>query len=238
MAHRLIPEGQLDEPALQRAGVTHGRVRGATCGGRFCSGQLHVPGHVTDGQRMTVNEVTAAATRAFEVLGNSVQEPADAAPRNQARRARARAFTRRMWVPGFLLVADLVAFVAAMQLTSAPTLKTLAVLLVILVLFHVGGLYRPRLSMSVLDDGPAIMGRALAAGGAAMVLGGLDDGIVGTSRLATCALFGVLALVTRMIAYTSIRHARRRHRLRQRTLLLGAGTVAASLAANLTAHPE
>ena len=76
----------------------------------------------------------------------------------------------------------------AVALTSRPTLKTLAVLVLILVLFQTAGLYRPRLSLSLLDDAPAIVGRALAAGAAAMVLGVLDDGVAGTARLETCAM--------------------------------------------------
>ncbi len=145
---------------------------------------------------------------------------------------------RGLVVPVVLLGADLAAFGAAVALTSRPGVKTLALLVIIMVLFHTGGLYRSRLSLSMLDDLPAIMGRALAAGAAAMVLGGLDDGVAGTARLATSAVFGVLALATRVIAYTGIRLARRRGSLQRRTLLLGAGSLSGALAGNLLAHPE
>jgi exopolysaccharide biosynthesis polyprenyl glycosylphosphotransferase len=56
--------------------------------------------------------------------------------------------------------------------------------------------------------------------------------------LVTCALFGVLCILGRTVAYGLIRGARRRGRLRQRALILGAGTVAGELAANLKCHPE
>ncbi|MFD2092813.1 sugar transferase [Blastococcus deserti] len=155
-------------------------------------------------------------------------------PVGRAKRTGARAW----WISAIVLAADLVAFAAALVLTSGPNIKTVALLLIILTLFQVGGLYRPRLSLSILDDGPAIMGRALAAGAGAMVLGGLEDGVAGTARLITCAAFGGFCLVTRTVAYTGIRIARRHHYLQQRALFLGAGTVAGSLAASLRDHPE
>jgi exopolysaccharide biosynthesis polyprenyl glycosylphosphotransferase len=150
----------------------------------------------------------------------------------------ARSRARSHWIPTILLAVDLVAFALAVVLTSELEVKIVILLLILLALFHAGGLYRPRLSLSVLDDGPSIVGRSLAAGAAAMVLGGLENGTAGTSRLLTCAVFGGSALVGRSMAYAAIRAARRRQHLRQRTLFLGAGTVAGSLAANLLAHPE
>ena len=105
-------------------------------------------------------------------------------------------------------------------------------------LFHGAGLYRARLSLSVLDDAPVLVGRALAAGAGAMVLGGLNDGVAGTARLGTAAVFGLLCLAGRGLAYAGLRTARRHRRLQQRALLLGAGTVAGTLASNLLAHPE
>ena len=141
-------------------------------------------------------------------------------------------------LPAALVGADVLMFTAAMVLTDTTGLKTLSVLVLVLVLFHAGDLYRARLSLSVLDDTPAVMGRALAAGAGAMVLGGLDDGLAGTARLRTALVFGGLCLVGRAAVYQAIRYARRHARLRERTLLLGAGTLAGSLAGNLLTHPE
>ncbi|MGY1681893.1 sugar transferase [Geodermatophilus sp. SYSU D01176] len=137
-----------------------------------------------------------------------------------------------------LLSVDVTAFVAAMLLTGTASLKTLTVLGLVLVLFHTGDLYRNRLAYSLLDDAPSILGRALAAGAGAMVLGGLNDGLAGTARLQTAVAFGGLCLAGRYVAYSGIRTARRHHRLRQRTLIVGAGAVAGGLARNLLTHPE
>ena len=138
----------------------------------------------------------------------------------------------------FLLVVDVAAFVVAMIVTGTPSLKTLAALVLVLALFHNADLYRSRLSLSVLDDVPAIVGRTLIAGAGVMVLGGIHDGIAGTARLWTVLAFGALCLVCRTLAYALIRAARRHHRLERRTLVLGAGTIAAFLAGNLLTHSE
>jgi exopolysaccharide biosynthesis polyprenyl glycosylphosphotransferase len=163
----------------------------------------------------------------------AVELPPVAAPsRRAARRKGARLSTV------LLLAVDAVAFVVAMALTGTTGLKTLTVLVLAVALFSGADLYRARLSLSVLDDVPAIVVRALAAGAGAMVLGGLGDGIAGTARLRTAGVFAVLCLAGRSLAYAGVRTARRHHRLEQRALLLGAGTVAGSLAGNLLAHPE
>ena len=137
-----------------------------------------------------------------------------------------------------LLTVDVVAFVVAALLTGTAQPKTLVVLVLLLAFFHHADLYRSRLSMSILDDVPAVVGRSLAAGAGAMVLGGLNDGTAGTARLGTAMAFAGLCLLGRTLAYGAIRTARRRGHLRQRTLLLGAGSVAGSLGENLLAHPE
>jgi exopolysaccharide biosynthesis polyprenyl glycosylphosphotransferase len=167
-------------------------------------------------------------------LAPAAAEPPPVAART--RRAARRKGARLSAV--LLLVADTVAFVVAMVLTGTTGLKTVTVLVLAVALFSSADLYRARLSLSVLDDAPAIVVRALAAGAGAMVLGGLGDGIAGTARLRTAGVFAVLCLAGRSLAYAGLRTARRHHRLEQRALLLGAGTVAGFLAGNLLAHPE
>jgi exopolysaccharide biosynthesis polyprenyl glycosylphosphotransferase len=139
----------------------------------------------------------------------------------------------------FLLAVDTLLFALAAIVTGTVSLPTVAVFLLVLAFFWNADLYRSRrLSLSILDDAPAIAGRALAAGAGAMVLAGLEDGVAGTARLTTCLIFGVLTLVGRALAYWAIRIARRRQQLLQRTLMLGAGSVSGTLASNLLSHPE
>jgi exopolysaccharide biosynthesis polyprenyl glycosylphosphotransferase len=175
---------------------------------------------------------TGPARAAAPVPPVAVAPVPSPAPHTRASRLAAHA-------PSALLVAvDVVAFTGAMLLTGTQGYKTLTVLALVVAFFHNADLYRARLNLSVLDDTPAIVGRSLAAGAGAMVLGGLGDGLAGTARLGTALVFGALSLAGRALAYDAIRVTRRRHRLRQRTLLLGAGTLAGSLGRNLLAHPE
>jgi exopolysaccharide biosynthesis polyprenyl glycosylphosphotransferase len=183
------------------------------------------------------HDAPTSATRKILIVDNTTAALPGGASAHPAW-ARRRSRLRQWKVPALLLGADLATFGVAIALTSRPTLKTFAVLLLILALFQTAGLYRPRFSLSVLDDAPAIVGRSLAAGAAAMVLGGLNDGVVGTYRLLTCAVFGVLSLGARAACYSAIRSARRRGHFEQRALLLGAGTVAARLAEILIDHRE
>lgn len=178
-------------------------------------------------------EASAATPRTIRAPV-SASQPAPPSPAPPSRASR----LARHLPAGLLLAVDGIAFTAAMLLTGTTGLKTLTVLVVVLALFHNADLYRLRLSLSALDDTPAIIGRSLAAGAAAMVLGGLEDGLAGTARLKTALVFGVLSLLGRAVAYWAIRAARRHHRLQQRTLLLGAGTIAGSLSSNLLTHPE
>jgi exopolysaccharide biosynthesis polyprenyl glycosylphosphotransferase len=182
---------------------------------------------------------TAPVTDAAQTAATAVAARRSAPHGEQTRRA-TRWMTRKpFWMPGALLLGvDVTAFIAAMVLTSTVGPKTLTVAVLLLVFFHNADLYRARLSLSVLDDAPGILGRSLAAGAGAMILGGLNDGRAGTARLVTALVFGGLCLALRAFAYAVIRTARRRHHLRQRALFLGAGTLAGGLAANLLAHPE
>jgi exopolysaccharide biosynthesis polyprenyl glycosylphosphotransferase len=176
------------------------------------------------------------ATRDF-VLAHNIAAPDSDPPARLLRRWQ-RASQRRVGIPAILLSADVVAFAVAVALNGVLGPKTLALFGIIVLLFHVGGLYRPRLSLSLLDDAPAIIGRALAGGAATMVLIGLSDGVAATRRLVLSALFGALALLTRSIAYAVVRWVRRRGGFQQAALLLGAGTLAGSLAECLGSHPE
>src|SRR5688500_7597211 len=188
---------------------------------------------MTDGRRGSVAASISERVRLSRVPVFSIP-PGQHQPR--LKRLSARLVTR---VPAILLLPlDTAAFGVAVQLTGTTNVKTFVVLVLVLAFFHNADLYRSRLSLSILDDAPALIGRSLAAGAGAMVLGGLDDGTAGTRRLGTAAVFGVLCFIVRGFAYGAIRLARRRRHLRQRTLILGSGTVAGLLAGNLLDHPE
>ena len=166
------------------------------------------------------------------------QPSAPPSPEHSAVRARS-GLLRTVGLPTLLMLSvDVASFVAAMLLTGTANPHTLILLALILVFFQHAGLYRSKLSLSILDDFPTLMGRALAAGAGVMILGGLNDGRAGMPRVWTAVLFAGFCFVGRTVVYGVIRAARRQGRLRQRTLILGAGSVAGTLAENLLARPD
>jgi exopolysaccharide biosynthesis polyprenyl glycosylphosphotransferase len=115
---------------------------------------------------------------------------------------------------------------------------------VLVVAFAVGHLYRSRLSMSLLDDVPRLLGRWLAAMAITILIQ------AGFTRLrwdlvlvkwevvgAAAATLGFL-LLFRAIGYGLVRRLRRRRRVVHRTLVLGAGRVGAQVAEVLLDRPE
>jgi exopolysaccharide biosynthesis polyprenyl glycosylphosphotransferase len=111
-------------------------------------------------------------------------------------------------------------------------------LIITLLLFANGGLYRARLYLSVLDDLPGMAGRAVVAGALATAIGVFQNQWASRSILYFTGAFLVLAVVTRAIAFAVARRARATHRMRHRTLIMGGGEVGALLARTLIDRPE
>ena len=141
-------------------------------------------------------------------------------------------------LPLALLAADVLAFAAAVAVADEISRRILLLGVLTLLLFWGGGLYRPRLTPSVLDDLPGLAGRALVAGAVVTGLGAFEDGRAGRVTLITAIGFAVLIVLGRALVYAGMRYARRQGRLGHRTLILGGGQVAGDLAETLLAHPE
>lgn len=154
-------------------------------------------------------------------------------------RVRARlACLLRYGVSPFLVLADLVALALAGLLTQPP-LQVVALLAVAAIgLNALAGLYRSRLSLSALDDAPALVGRGLAAGAAAMAVAVLLHQPGADRALAGSALYAVATLIVRSVSYAAVRNLRRAHWVAHPTLVLGAGRIGSQLATLLLAHPE
>lgn len=134
--------------------------------------------------------------------------------------------------------------VVALTGSEAPTRKTLVFGGLLLLLLWTRGLYRARLTLSVLDDLPALAGRWLAAAGLA-VLGQVawskavwQDYIISWQFLWGAVTTGALLVVLRALAYALVRRLRRRGAVVHRTLVVGAGRVGSQVADLLVAHPE
>lgn len=145
----------------------------------------------------------------------------------------------RYGVRPFLVAADVMAFGVAVAARGGPLGQDLVLLVVVLALYASAGLYRSRLSLSALDDLPALTGRALVAAALtsslALALGAASQ----TSRLfGTATLLAVAVVVLRAVAYAVVRRFRARGWVAHPTLLLGAGQVGGQIAALLLAHPS
>ncbi|HWG92632.1 MAG TPA: sugar transferase [Mycobacteriales bacterium] len=142
----------------------------------------------------------------------------------------------RYGVTPFLVLGDVLAWSLA-ALVGGLLGQDLVLLAVVVGLYAAAGLYRSRLTLSALDDLPALVGRAVAAGAittsAALLL---DPGLVGPGLLLTSGLLAVLVLVVRALAYAVVRSVRARGWISHPTLVLGAGRVGGQLARTLLEH--
>jgi hypothetical protein len=114
----------------------------------------------------------------------------------------------------------------------------------VLVLFHIAGLHRSRLDLSVLDDVPRLLGNGLAAfalnvaGAALFGWGGVASALLDSSLVTFLAVTLGLVLLGRLASYAFVRGLRRRGLVSHRTLILGAGQVGAQVGSTLVDHPE
>jgi exopolysaccharide biosynthesis polyprenyl glycosylphosphotransferase len=127
---------------------------------------------------------------------------------------------------------------------DSPSRKTAFFGLLFLLALWPAGLYRSRLSLSVLDDLPVLVGRWLSAAALAILAQIVwsqalwQDYIVNWRFLLGAVTIGVLSVVFRSFAYPTIRRLRARGLVAHRTLVLGAGRVGEHVASILQAHPE
>ena len=114
----------------------------------------------------------------------------------------------RFGVRPLLLLGDLVAVLAGVGLLTGVRVSDLVFTALVVVAFSSGGLYRSRLSLSVLDDLPSLVARMLAAAAATSALGvALSTGDQARPLLLAPAVV-VLVLVVRTLAYAVVRRTR------------------------------
>jgi exopolysaccharide biosynthesis polyprenyl glycosylphosphotransferase len=144
----------------------------------------------------------------------------------------------RYGITPYLVVTDTLAFLVAVAAVK-PTSITLWVLLLVVVLFYAtGGLFRSRLTLSVLDDLPSLVGRAFAAAAVVTWLGAVASHLYVSEVLRCAAFFAVTVLVARSVSYRLIHFVRSRRIVVHPTLILGAGRIGGQIADFLIQHPE
>ncbi len=170
-------------------------------------------------------------------------------PPRSARARRREDWLGRYGVQPLLVSADLAAAVLGGLLASLLTgsgIGRVHVLFVgvLLGLLSIGHLYRSRLSMSILDDLPRLVGRWLAAISITILIQVAftrlrwDLVVVKWNVVAAAACTLGFLIVLRAIGYGVVRSLRRQRRVVHRTLILGAGRVGAQVADVLLDHPE
>ncbi len=127
---------------------------------------------------------------------------------------------------------------------DSPSRKTAAFGVILVCLLVLAGLYRSRLSLSVLDDLPVLLGRWLAAAAIA-IMGQVvwsqalwADYVINWQFLWGAVSIGVLLVLLRAIGYAVVRSLRSHRLVAHRTLVIGAGRVGNQVADILLAHPE
>jgi exopolysaccharide biosynthesis polyprenyl glycosylphosphotransferase len=136
-------------------------------------------------------------------------------------------------------VLDVAAFGAAVALTGPPRGLHLILLFLTVGLYASAGLYRPRLSLSVLDDLPSLVGRPLAAAAVTTTAGvALRAGQPVESLLLTACVMAAALITLRALGYAVVRRCRRDGVVSHPTVILGAGRVGGHLAELLLQHPE
>jgi exopolysaccharide biosynthesis polyprenyl glycosylphosphotransferase len=142
------------------------------------------------------------------------------------------------WWPALLVAVDVLAVAGAAVVVEEVSRRVLTMGALTIALFAVGGLYRNRLTPSVLDDVAGLVGRALIAGAVVTGLGAFLDGWAGRATLLAAGAMAALATLGRAVVYAFLRAARRRGRVNHRTLVLGGGELAGQLATTFLEHPE
>lgn len=144
------------------------------------------------------------------------------------------------WGAGpYLMALDSCVFLAAAVLGGHLDTGHLITFPIMIAVFAGAGLYRPRLSLSLLNDLPHLLpalAASLMAGFTVLWLLPVADS--GTGLLSQTVPLLVALLLCRGAAYRAIRFARASGRIRHVTLILGAGHVGISLTRALKEHPE
>lgn len=182
----------------------------------------------------------------------TVPVPAQSAPLRPVRSMQQHGLQRlRPWIPDrtvlrygvrpFLMLLDAGALALALQFSPAPLRLEVAIVVVNALLFMAAGFYRSRLTLSLLDDLPSLLGRSLAAV-AVVVCGGViargGGGDFDASLLGAGLAGAALVILARLIGYSVVRHFRAKGWVAHPTLVLGAGRVGGMLTTTLVSHRE
>jgi exopolysaccharide biosynthesis polyprenyl glycosylphosphotransferase len=182
------------------------------------------------------------ASQKLETLRPLLETPE--APRSTSyevpERRRRRWWLPRRQAPALLFAFDVLAMLLAVYATGAYDAAQAVSAGLLCLLFVQAGLYRTRLTMSALDNVPALVGRSLTAPALTLAWSLLTGWYPAAPShlLRTSLLFAVLVVLARVASYGVIKRVRSSGRIAHRTVILGAGRLGAELARQLRTHPE
>jgi exopolysaccharide biosynthesis polyprenyl glycosylphosphotransferase len=167
----------------------------------------------------------------------ALPDAAGRAPADPIALVRTRVEHGRWETPTLLWSFDAAALGAALFLSGASSsLLGIAYALGALTILAWSQAYRARITLSVLDSAPWLLGRLaipLVLLAPIVLLTGIDAAIFAEMLLAMG-----LVVAARGLSYGTIRHLRRRGLLLDRTVILGAGQIGAELAVMFRDHPQ
>ena len=154
------------------------------------------------------------------------------------RRARARRMSSAL--PLALLSADVAALTLESVLLGGPWIAAAAFGVLTLLARAAVRQYRPRLSLSVLDDLPRMLGSLVAALGLTVLVLVVIDGdhVHPGMLLQRAGAFFALSVIAQAVVIGLARHRRAQGTGMRRTLIVGGGRVADTLTDALIEHPE
>ena len=127
---------------------------------------------------------------------------------------------------------------AVLVVSSLTLLSTLVLGAIVLCLNAVGGLYKPRIALSLLDDLPGLAARALVAGALTSTIRPQLTLPMQSGPLYAAIAFLVFAILGRAVIYPLMRRQRRNDRVGTPTMIIGCGVVGNELARTLLERPE
>lgn len=125
-----------------------------------------------------------------------------------------------------LAAVDVGVFLIVVSAALGTRWEVLAGAVALIALNSVAGLYRSRLTLVLLDDAPALVGRALLAVGLSTTLIAFTSEPLGSGHLILCGVVtATILLVSRWLVHLGIRFARVRGLVSHRTMIVGTGEV-------------
>ena len=180
-----------------------------------------------------------------EPLPEAARSSTSARPEPQEVRPLAASSRLTAWSAGLprfgllLFVGDVTAFLATFVFVTSFTRGHLLQFILLVLAYAWLGLYTSRLSMSVLDDLPRLVGGSVIAVTVSVTVAVIKgEGRADYQMLARAALLTLGVVIVRAAGYALMRHLRRLGITSRRAVIIGADQVGLTLAHRLQDHPE